>query len=171
MKVVLTLVMLFSIPVYAGDALGSGNQGGASTGSQDLSGRDGFLGSKSGYIVYTSDVSGNATSPIVAFTWDGQTPYITSGASLVTRLETRFGQEVTDTKWGMKSPWGYAPFSGSSGTGLAIKNWLLTQEIDGYKKGMDYVMARILGMSDAQIFDWYADPNNRLDVLGIIKEI
>ena len=48
MKVVLTLVMLFSIPVYAGDALGSGNQGGASTGSQDLSGCDGFLGSKSG---------------------------------------------------------------------------------------------------------------------------
>ena len=104
MKVVLTLVMLFSIPVYAGDALGSGNQGGASTGFQDLSGRDGFLGSKSGYIVYASDAGGNATSPIVAFTWDGQTPYTTSGASLVTRLETRFGQDVTDTKWGMKSP-------------------------------------------------------------------
>lgn len=164
LSLVLTLTVLFSVPVYAGEALGSGNQGGASSGSQDLSGRDGFLAAKSGYIVYTSGADGHATSKIVAFTWDGQTPYTTSGASMVTRLETRFGEPVTETKWGMRSPWGYAPFSGSSGKGLAIKNWLLTQEIDGYEKGMDYVMARILGMSDAQILDWYADTNNRLNV-------
>lgn len=162
--ILLTLTMLFSVPVYAGDALGSGNQGGASTGSQDLSGRDGFLGSKSGYIVYTSDASGNATSDIVAFTWDGHTPVSTSGAPMVDILTTRFGQSVTRTEWGLKAPWNYAPFSGTSGRGLAIKNWLLNQEIGGYEKGMDYVMSEILNFSKDQIFDWYSDPNNRLNV-------
>lgn len=163
LTVLLTLTMLFSVPVYA-ETLGSGNQGGASTGSQDLSGKDGFLGSKSGYIVYTSGADGHATSKIVAFTWDGHTPVSTSGAPMVDILTTRFGETVTETKWGEKSPWNYAPFSGTSGRGLAIKNWLMTAQIDGYDCGADYVMENILGFSKDQIMDWYSDPNNRLNV-------
>ena len=79
LSLVLTLTMLFSVPVYA--LGGSGDDGKVTTGTKEK--RDGFLASKSGYIVYTSDANGNATSPIVAFTWNGQAPYSTTGAPVV----------------------------------------------------------------------------------------
>ena len=84
---VLVLIFCFSTTVFANDlgggesyggASGSGTGGGAGTGSQDR--KDGFLATKSGYIVYTSNASGSATSEIVAFCWDGGSPYSTTGA-------------------------------------------------------------------------------------------
>ena len=83
------LTMCFSVTVSASDlgggksyggASGSGTGGGAGTGSQDR--KDGFLATKSGYIVYTSDASGNATSNIVAFCWNGGDIYSTTGAPI-----------------------------------------------------------------------------------------
>ena len=79
LSLVLTLTMLFSVPVYA--LGGSGDDGKVTTGTKEK--RDGFLASKSGYIVYTSGANGVATSPIVAFTWNGQAPYSTTGAPVV----------------------------------------------------------------------------------------
>ena len=81
LSLVLTLTMLFSVPVCAGETLGSGDDGKVTEGTKDK--RDGFLASKSGYIVYTSGADGVATSPIVAFTWNGQAPYSTTGAPVV----------------------------------------------------------------------------------------
>lgn len=43
---VLTLTMLFSVPVYAGNSIGSGDDGQVTTG--DVQKRDGFLAAKSG---------------------------------------------------------------------------------------------------------------------------
>lgn len=81
LSLVLTLTMLLSVPVYAGSAEGSGDDGDVDPGTVEK--RDGFLATKSGYIVYTSGADGVATSPIVAFTWNGQAPYSTTGAPVV----------------------------------------------------------------------------------------
>lgn len=81
LSLALTLTMLLSVPVYAGGTEGSGDDGKVTEGTKDK--RDGFLASKSGYIVYTSGANGVATSPIVAFTWNGQAPYSTTGAPVV----------------------------------------------------------------------------------------
>ena len=80
LSLVLTLTLLFSVPVYAGEASGSGDDGKVTTGTKEK--RDGFLAAKSGYIVYTSGADGVATSPIVAFCWNGGSPYSTTGLSV-----------------------------------------------------------------------------------------
>lgn len=77
--VLLTLISLIAVPVYA--LGGSGDDGDVDPGTVEK--RDGFLATKSGYIVYTSGANGVATSPIVAFTWNGQAPYSTTGAPVV----------------------------------------------------------------------------------------
>ena len=159
---IFTLTMCFSANVFAnGSAIGSGTGGGAGEGSQDK--KDGFLATKSGYIVYTSDASGNATSDVVAFCWNGGSPYSTTGAPIFPMLNNRFGQKATFHSE-KSAPWAFPPFSGSSGAGGAIKSWLLNTPYGGFEKGMDYVMSNILGFSDAQIEAWYEDENNRLNV-------
>lgn len=160
---VFTLSLLLAIPVSANGNIGIGESGETTEGSANLSGQDGFSGAKTGYIVYTSDASGNPTSDVVAFTWDGSTPYSTSGCPVMTALETRFGSAVTLEAWGTRSPWGFPPFSGTSGTGGAVKAWLLAPQ-GNYACGADYVMMEILKFSEAQVMDWYADINNRLNI-------
>lgn len=98
LSLILTLALLLSVPVFAeedppppppdpapavlgGPANGSGDDGKITTGTKEK--RDGFLASKSGYIVYTSGANGVATSPIVAFCWNGGSPYSTTGAPIV----------------------------------------------------------------------------------------
>ncbi|MBQ9141415.1 MAG: hypothetical protein IJX63_06420, partial [Lachnospiraceae bacterium] len=163
LTLVLTLTCCFSLTTYAKGSFVIGDSGGADEGSEDLTGKDGFTGAKSGYIIYASDANGNATSDIVVFTWDGSTPYSTSGCPMTTILTTRFGQTATRTEWGAKAPWGFPPFSGEHGTGLAIKAWLESPQ-EGYEKGHEYLMKNFLGWSDDQIFAWYDDPNNRFNV-------
>lgn len=159
--ILLTLTMLLSVPVYAGSTSGSGDDGDVDPGTVEK--RDGFLATKSGYIVYTSGANGVATSPIVAFCWNGGSPYSTTGAPVIKNLATRFGQPATfDTS--LSAPWGIPPFNGSSGAGSYIKNWLMFTEVGDFSCGADYVMAQMLHMSESQILDWYADPNNRLNV-------
>lgn len=65
---ILTLTLLFALPVFA-ELDGSGLGSDMGTGGKDK--KDGFLNSKSGYIVYCSNESGVATSEIVAFCWNG----------------------------------------------------------------------------------------------------
>lgn len=105
----LMMIMLCSIPVFAGEGVTDATNGDTNLGGG--SNRDGFLATKTGYIVYTSDASGNATSPIVAFTYDGKAPYSTTGSPIRANLKTRFGQPAT-FKNGLKAPWGLPAFSG-----------------------------------------------------------
>lgn len=162
---VFILSLFFAVSVSANGNVAIGEGGDASEGSADLTGQDGFSGAKTGYIVYTSDASGNPTSKIVAFTWDGSTPYSTSGCPVMARLETRFGNSVTATMWGKDAIWGFPPFSGSSGMGGALKAWLLAKPSEGnYACNADLVMAEYLDFTEAQIMDWYADINNRLNI-------
>lgn len=162
----LMMIMLCSISVFA---TGEGVTD-ATHGNTDLGGgsnRDGFLPTKTGYIVYCSDASGHATSPIIAFTWDGKAPYSTTGSPIQSILKTRFGEPAVfdDT---LKAPWDMPAFSGGSGNGTAIGAWLKETPYGGCERGADYIMGKYLGMSDAQITEWYADANNRLNVEAIM---
>lgn len=122
LTLVLVLVFCLASTAFASEGLGgSGTGGGAGEGTQDK--KDGFLATKSGYIVYTSDASGNATSDVIAFCWNGGDPYSTTGAPVVKILQTRFGQSAT-FRSDLSAAWGYPPFSGSSGAGGEVSQVL-----------------------------------------------
>lgn len=159
---VLTLTLLLAVPAFANGGIGNGTGGDVNEGNGSR--LDGFRDTKTGYIVYASNENGVATSPIVAFLWDGGEPYSLTGSPVVPNLATRFGQQATFNAE-LKAPWGYPPFSGTAGSrGEAIKDWLLHTPYGDCEKGMDYVMGAILGFSDAQIQAWYDNPNSKLNV-------
>lgn len=160
---VLTLSLFLAIPVSATNMNGGGNEGNGdggqtSTGTSDMTGKDGATPAKTGYLIYGSDASGNANTPIVFVTTFGIAPYSTSGASLdLSGLRTRFGASFNSID---ESPieWGIPPF-GTSGTGAGgyIKAWLMTPH--GNALGFEWVLMNYLGMSEEQVLAYEQEEN------------
>lgn len=148
LTIVMTLTMLISVPVFAWD--GSGTGGETSTGSQDMTGKDGATPAKTGYVIYGSDANGNAVTQVFFITTFGVAPSSTSGARMdVSGLKTRFNQPVS--KFDTKNPvvWRVPPFGTSSRTGAGeyIKQWLKRIYKDGHTGG-EWVLENYLGLSE-----------------------
>lgn len=166
----MSLLLLMSIPIQAEGTSGSGTDGDITSGGSSLDGKDGASPAKTGYLIWTSDGSGNATSPIVFRTYNGGEPYSTSGAPIKTVLTTRFGQKVTESQYGDPIIWGTPPFTGSSGYGTYIKNWLCDPhpELDDAPSGAAWVLANYLGYSDDEIDEWCTKEDAYLNVQDVM---
>lgn len=165
-----SLLFLMSITIQADGTSGSGTDGDITEGGSSLDGKDGASPAKTGYLIWTSDGSGNATSPIIFRTYNGGEPYSTSGAPIKTVLTTRFGQKHTEEQFdGQGIIWGTPPFTGSAGYGTYIKNWLCDPhpELDA-SCGAEWVLANYLGYSDDEILEWGANPDAYLSVQDVM---
>ena len=168
-SMLLAMILVLGVcqtPVYASGGQGNGTSGDGSEGDDDLTGKDGASPAKSLFIIYTSDASGNPTSPVVVRSYLGNQPSSTSGALLVYNIYTRFGAPATDLQFdGNKIAWGLPAFTNGGGTGEAIKNWLLNTQIDGYV-GLEWVLINYLGYSEAQVDEWKTQKDVYLNIEG-----
>lgn len=109
LSLILTLVMLFSITVFAQEYNGDGQDG--LDPNKDHGVYEGISSSRSGYLIWLSDGSGKSINGVVACaTADGKEPYTKTGAPLAKVLITRFNENVTKYS-DLPVPWGTPPFT------------------------------------------------------------
>ena len=159
--ILLTLsIVIQPVSVYAGfDGSGDSGIGGGST----ETGVGGASTGKTGFLIYTSDKSGSATSPVVFVTSYGRKPIANDKSGLVTRFGASYGKTIAEPV-----VWNMPPFDGNgNGNGLAIKSWLKNTYEDG-QTGCEWVCNNYLGMSDEEYIEWSEKDDVFLNVEAVM---
>lgn len=171
------MLLVPSIPINAavtdqnssnggGGAEGNGDKGDAEEGTKDLTGKDGALPSKTGYIMYVTEEKSLVGEPVFVTTWGGM-PFSTSGSPVHNYLSTRIGGVNVRKVKGGAVVWGFEPFDTSSGHGDAVRSFLENPYING-EIGAVWVMHNYLGFDLAKIDDLFSKDNTYLHVEAVM---
>ena len=165
-SLLLAAIMFLSIPItsFADGMEENSGEGSGSQGTQAV--YDGASYAKTGYLIYGSDASGHANTPVVFVSSFGTMPSGKAGSIYVENLVTRFGNSVNKR---ITEPvaFGFPPFNnGGNGMGKAVTNWLTSDYRNG-QTGASYVLMNYFGMTEAEADD-YVTKENYINVESVM---